>query len=182
MPGSTFWERIVSDPINGGCNGTLDIPADTTDGVSSKRYNIWDVANGQGLPDQAYYSFWLAMWPGITFADGGYLSPMDWGKQYDDAGVIADSMTHSVAIKPDPNSEGYLLTMGSYHTENNEPHWQGTVVESKVPFYGGVWNHFEFFYKWSQDKTGRITAWQNGKEIWDLQGIYFPEIHNPTGV
>ena len=176
---SISWERIVTDPLGAGCNGVLEIPADTTNGVFSKKYSIFDPP----LPDEAYYSFWLLFWDGITLMDRGYFSPFDFGRQYVDAdGNKTDSLiTYSLGFKPNPNGEDYLLIMSGYHTEDNQVLYQGVLVESPIPVKGGVWNHFEIYYKWSTTRNGRITVWQNNEQLWDMQGLY-TEFPLDTGI
>lgn len=168
-PGLTDY-RISSTEVHTGRN-SLATSIDTRIGTAgirwARRYIDGDTPL---LPDEAYYSVWLYL-PGPFSSQ--WWNFMQWKRSYQRPGGGSSDPVASVNFEERSGSDALYFSLnykvgndGGYKT----PGW-GNAAASPIDIPLRQWVHLECKYRWSIVPDGEITCWQDGEEIWSLNGI-----------
>ena len=130
----------------------------------------WD-DHGRYFPNAAYYSTWVYLpfafdprkFPPWDPGDGGWWNIFQF-KGPDREGTSQPLWVVNVGRRDnDPSMYLYL------HSHYNRPSSRGQ--RDPLPLPVGKWFHLEAFYHSATDRTGRLTLWQDGQQILDLQNV-----------
>jgi hypothetical protein len=132
--------------------------ADGTTGNQATRIFRWRTADGSPLPDDAYYSAW-------------YLFPHTWRPA-----EFWNVFQWKTRISEDRTDPTFVLTIGNRPTGEMYFYlfdWitQAESGKSSVEVPTGRWVHIEARYRWSTARDGRVTFWQDGRQIIDVDGV-----------
>jgi hypothetical protein len=120
------------------------------------------------LPDEAYYSAYYYL-PQTIVTEWWNL--MQWKR----SALLSDGnqtrrMTYSLS---GAYAQGNLyLTLRSRVNEQGQFVEPGKILAvAPQPLPIGSWVQLECFYRWAKTPTGRITCWQNGTQLWDIENV-----------
>jgi hypothetical protein len=132
---------------------------------------VGTLADPHKLPAAGYYSVWY-YFPRII-RPSVWWNVFQWKRRfvYADGSATSDPvLTVNIDNRGGGNMFFYLYnhvgTDGRYMTPGN-----GVIVSASIDIPINTWFHFECYYQWATAPTGRITCWQDGVQIWDLQNI-----------
>lgn len=168
-PGLTDY-RLASTQVHTGRN-SLATSIDTRIGTAGIRWARRYIDDDTPLlPDEAYYSVWFYL-PGPFSSQ--WWNFMQWKRSYQRPGGASSDPVASVNFEERSGSDALYFSLnykvgndGGYKT----PGW-GTAASSPIDVPLRQWVHLECKYRWSIARTGEITCWQDGEQIWSLTGI-----------
>jgi Polysaccharide lyase len=148
-------------------NADGDNPDDAP-GVRMAR--VGTLADPHNLPQGGYYSVWY-YFPQIV-RSAVWWNVFQWKRAWvsGNTGSSDPVLTGNIGNRAKGNMYLYLYNHvgsdGKYNTSG-----VGEIAFAPIDLPVGTWVHVECYYLWSTRKTGRITCWQDGVQIWDLQNI-----------
>lgn len=113
---------------------------------------------------QLYYSAWY-YFP-QTYTPGVFWNIMQWKSKHLVSGVPTSDPFFSVEVGALSSGQMYLY-LGDDHT--NTTYQQNSQSAIDIPV--GRWFNVEAFYDCQAGGTGRITVWQDGTQLWDIQNV-----------
>jgi hypothetical protein len=135
------------------------------------------------LPTEAYYSVWY-YFPQIV-RPTVFWNVFQWKRRFvrKDGSASSDPV-YVVDVGNRDNGAMYFYLYnhvgrdGAYETPG-----VGGKAASSINIPLNRWVHFECYYRWSTTDTGRVTCWQDGEQIMDVQDVVtefdYGDIDNP---
>jgi hypothetical protein len=165
--------------FNSGCAGTHPIFAVARSGVFSLQLTMaapcGPTSSGTRMfrwrePRQypnLYYRVWY-FFPTVFTVTGAsvpgeypFWNILQWKSQTDDPQTSDAFFTVNVGNRPDGSM--YLYLYDSHASQS----YDQTIMDLPV----GQWVAIEAVYKSRGDLTGGVTIWQDGTQLWDIQGV-----------
>ncbi len=134
-----------------------------------------DVTHPENLPTEGYYSTYYYFPQAV---DNTWWLLFQWKSAMVDEWDADGNPTHQTRkllyyVWADYHDDG-TMTFRLRSRVGDDGEWIApgyNVAYSNKPIPVQQWVHFECYYKWSKQKDGRITCWQDGVLLWDVSGI-----------
>lgn len=148
--------RITSDRVHLG-RYSLALTITNVREKQATRNFRWGISEGTSLPVEGYYSAW-------------YFFPRVWRPK-----VYWNVFQWKTKVDADTNDPTFVLNVGArrgrmylylYDAVRARP-----AGDAKIDLPTGRWVHIEAFYRFATDNSGRVTFWQDGQQILDVQGV-----------
>lgn len=147
---------------------------DTTNGKSGVRPGVVEILpdyprrQPTNLPDEAYYSAYYYFPEEVVPGDSWWIV-FQWKDE--EAGVTLHPTWMVNAWDWDQGGRMRFTLHRGVGDDNQPimPHVREAIAPMGIPL--GQWVHLECFYKWSIEPEGRVTCWQDGVMIWDMQNV-----------
>jgi hypothetical protein len=165
--------KIATSPTHSG-QYSVALTVYNADGINEHpgvRLTRWGIlGTPKQLPDSAYYSAWYYL-PTYVKPDP-YWNVYQWKQRRQNPdGTRPTDPTYTINL--DDQADGTLKYRlqakvepdGSYLASGRRV----AVAAGAVPL--NRWIHLECLYVWSRTTTGRVTCWQDGVQIWDIQDV-----------
>jgi hypothetical protein len=136
----------------------------TVDTTGGQLQNVGLALSG-GLPDEAYYSAWFYLPRSVTVGTYWVIFKL---RMRTDAANSNTSELFDINLDNLPTGE-MTLRLFDHRSGSDVPL---EVAPPVVPV--GDWFQIETFYRNTQDETGRLTLWVDGRETIDLHGPMAP--------
>lgn len=137
---------------------TITTPDTPTSGARLFRW-----AESQKYP-QLYYSVWYYFPQSYTPAV--FWNVLQWKSKHVVSGVATNDPFFTLEVVATPSGQMYFY-LGDDNTQTT--YQQGS--QNAVPIPVGRWFNVQAFYQCDGGGAGRVTIWQDGVQLWDIQNV-----------
>ena len=170
-PGLTSY-RVTSEVAHSGRYSLASTIDTRVGGKAGIRWPVRHFADyPDNLPKTAYYSTWFYLPSAFSSTWWNF---MQWKRAYVRPGRSQWSdPVASVNFEERPDTGAMYFSLnykvgrdGGYKTDG----W-GTIATAEIDIPLRRWVHLECLYKWSTDKSGAISCWQDGELLWTFDNL-----------